>query len=99
VIHGLAGSAAVALLVLAAIPDPLWAVIYLGIFGLGTVAGMMVVTAALGVPFALTGERALLHRRIRLVSGAISIAFGLVIAYQVSVTQGLFSSTPSWTPK
>jgi len=41
IVHGLAGSAAVALLVLSAIHDPLWSAIYLAVFGLGTIAGMM----------------------------------------------------------
>ena len=99
VVHGLAGSAAVALLVLATIPDPAWAVLYLGIFGVGTIAGMMLVTAGLGVPFALSGERAALHRKIRLVSGVISVAFGLFIAYQVGITQGLLKGSANWTPK
>src|SRR5262249_45013352 len=37
VVHGLAGSAAVALLVLAAIPTPAWGIAYLLVFGVGTV--------------------------------------------------------------
>ena len=41
VIHGLAGSAAVALLVLTTIREPRWAVLYLLVFGAGTIAGMM----------------------------------------------------------
>ena len=40
-VHGLAGSAAVALLVLSTIREPRWAVLYLLIFGIGTIAGMM----------------------------------------------------------
>src|SRR4051812_29754807 len=44
VVHGLAGSAAVALLVLATVRDPLWGLVYLGVFGIGTIAGMMLVT-------------------------------------------------------
>ena len=52
IVHGLAGSAAVALLVLAAITTPLWSVAYLLIFGIGTIAGMMIITAAISVPFA-----------------------------------------------
>jgi ABC-type uncharacterized transport system, permease component len=48
-VHGLAGSAAVALLVLAAIGNSWWAVVYLLVFGLGTVVGMMLVTAVVGV--------------------------------------------------
>src|SRR5262249_44942846 len=56
-VHGLAGSAAVALMVLATIRDPLWAVGYLVLVGVGTIAGMMVVTAAVGIPFAYTASR------------------------------------------
>jgi len=53
VVHGLAGSAAVALLVLATIPGPRWALVYLFVFGGGTVAGMMLLTSLIAVPFAL----------------------------------------------
>ncbi len=99
VVHGLAGSAAVALLVLATIPDPTWAVLYLGVFGVGTIVGMMLVTAVLGIPFAAGGQRAPLHRGIRFAAGAISLCFGLFIAYEVGVIQGLFTGNPNWTPK
>jgi len=53
VVHGLAGSAAVALLVLTTIRNPAWAVFYLLIFGLGTIAGMTLITAAIALPFSL----------------------------------------------
>jgi high-affinity nickel-transport protein len=43
VVHGLAGSAAVALLVLATIGNNAWSVLYLLFFGVGTIAGMMLV--------------------------------------------------------
>lgn len=99
VVHGLAGSAAVALLVLATIPDPTWAVLYLGVFGVGTIAGMMLVTAALGIPFAAGKRGAPFYRGIRVASGAISLCFGLFIAYQIGVIQGLFVGHPHWTPK
>src|SRR5207245_11493326 len=51
VVHGLAGSAAVALLVLTTIRSPRWAIAYLLVFGLGTIAGMMLITMILGGPF------------------------------------------------
>ena len=47
-VHGLAGSAAVALLVLSTIREPKWAVLYLLIFGVGTIAGMMSKTGTIG---------------------------------------------------
>ena len=57
IVHGLAGSAAVALLVLTTIHDPRWAVVYLLVFGVGTIAGMMLITMIIGAPFAYTGKR------------------------------------------
>ena len=99
IVHGLAGSAAVALLVLATIQTPLWSVLYLLIFGIGTIAGMMVITAAISVPFALSGGQFLrLQRSLRVASGLISLAFGLVVAYQIGIVQGLFGGNPSWKP-
>ena len=99
-VHGLAGSAAVALLVLAAIRDPRWATGYLLIFGLGTIAGMMVITAAVAVPFAATARRfTWLNRHLATASGLLSLAFGLWLAYQIGVVDGLFSAAPRWPPE
>lgn len=99
-VHGLAGSAAVALLVLATIRNPLWAVAYLLVFGVGTIAGMMLITAALALPVAYTAIRfARLHRALAVATGLLSLAFGLVLAYQIGFVDGLFSSDPRWTPE
>ena len=98
-VHGLAGSAAVALLVLTTIRDPLWATLYLAVFGVGTIAGMMLITAAIGVPFAYAGKTsARLNWGIRVASGLISLGFGLFLAYQIGFVSGLFTSHPHWTP-
>jgi ABC-type nickel/cobalt efflux system permease component RcnA len=100
IVHGLAGSAAVALLVLTTIRDPWGAVLYLLIFGLGTVAGMMMITAAIAWPFARAGARFVrLHRGLRLASGVVSLIFGAVIAYKIGIVDGLFGSAPTWTPR
>src|SRR5262245_54141936 len=99
-VHGLAGSAAVALLVLATIRDPWWATGYLLVFGVGTIAGMMLITAAIAVPFAVTVQRfAWLNRNLAMASGVLSLAFGLWMAYQIGVVDGLFSSAPHWSPE
>jgi high-affinity nickel-transport protein len=99
-VHGLAGSAAVALLVLTTIRDPLWSVLYLLVFGVGTIAGMMLITAAIAWPFARAGARsARLQRGLRVASGLVSLGFGLVLAYRIGVVDGLFGASPSWTPR
>jgi high-affinity nickel-transport protein len=100
IVHGLAGSAAVALLVLATISDPTWAIFYLLVFGVGTVAGMMVITAAIAMPVAWGGARsARIGGALRVASGLLSLGFGLFLAWQMGVVHGLFSGRPSWTPE
>jgi ABC-type nickel/cobalt efflux system permease component RcnA len=99
-VHGLAGSAAVALLVLTTIRVPGWALLYLLVFGIGTVAGMMLITAAIAVPFTLSENRfAQLNRGLGLVSGLVSLAFGLFIVYQMGFVNGLFTHSPNWAPR
>jgi high-affinity nickel permease len=98
-VHGLAGSAAVALLVLAEIRDPRWAIAYLLVFGIGTIAGMMLITMMIGAPFAYTrGRFAPFNRGLGVASGLLSLAFGLFITFQIAVSNGLFSAHPRWTP-
>jgi ABC-type nickel/cobalt efflux system permease component RcnA len=100
IVHGLAGSAAVALLVLTTIRVPSWAVLYLLVFGIGTVAGMMLITAAIAVPFTLSENRfARLNRGLGVVSGLVSLAFGLFIVYQMGFINGLFTHNPRWAPR
>ena len=100
VVHGLAGSAAVALLVLTSIREVSSALLYLAVFGLGTVVGMMVLTSALTAPLALAASR---HQRVNQhmvrITGVLSVAFGMLVLYRIGVVDGLFSSHPHWTPK
>ena len=100
IVHGLAGSAAVALLVLGTIREPGWAVLYLLVFGMGTIAGMMLITAVLALPFSLGRHRfAWLNRGMVTASGLLSLGFGLFISYQIGFVSGLFTAHPSWTPR
>jgi len=99
VVHGLAGSAAVALLVLAAVREPLWGLVYLAVFGLGTILGMMLMTVVIAAPLAFGGLR--LPRfasGLRAFAGLLSLGFGLFLMYQIGVVDGLFSATPRWDP-
>ena len=99
-VHGLAGSAAVALLVLTTLHNTRWAVAYLLVFGIGTIAGMMVITIALASALHFSSARsAWLNRYLGTVAGAISLAFGLFIVYQMGFVHGLFTQHPTWTPQ
>jgi cytochrome c biogenesis protein CcdA len=100
VVHGLAGSAAVALLVLTTIGSSAWSVFYLLLFGAGTIAGMMLVTVGMAWPLAYAGARLpRLTQGLRLASGVLSLVFGLAMAYQIGVVDGLFGGQPVWTPR
>jgi high-affinity nickel-transport protein len=100
VVHGLAGSAAVALLVLTTIGNSAWSVLYLLVFGAGTIAGMMLITAGIAWPFAYAGARfARLPQRLRVASGVVSLVVGLALAYRIGVVEGLFGAHPRWTPR
>jgi hypothetical protein len=100
IVHGLAGSAAVALLVLTTINRPSWAIGYLLVFGLGTIAGMMLITAAIALPFAYTLRHFVrLNRGLAVASGMLSLCFGLFLCFQIGFVDGLFSSHPNWMPR
>ena len=91
VVHGLAGSAAVALLVLAAIGDARWSLLYLLLFSAGTVAGMMIVTAAIALPFRYAAASGLFASRLRVAAGLASVLFGIFLVYRIGVAQGLLA--------
>jgi ABC-type nickel/cobalt efflux system permease component RcnA len=99
-VHGLAGSAAVALLVLSTIHTPLWAIAYLLVFGIGTIIGMMLMTSAMAIPVVYTGKHfSTVNRYLTPISGIVSTAFGLVLLYQIGIVDGLFRSHVHWTPQ
>ncbi|MBL8962275.1 MAG: high-affinity nickel-transport family protein [Gemmatimonadetes bacterium] len=88
--HGLAGSAAVALLVLATVSDARQALAYLAVFGLGTIVAMTAVTAAMAVPLRAASDRLSSARRgLLAVSGWASIAVGLWLAVTLAMDAGL----------
>jgi len=99
-VHGLAGSAAVALLVLATIRNPKWAMIYLLVFGVGTIAGMMLITGAIVLPFAYSSSpSSRFNRGLRVASGLVSVTFGLFLIYKIGFVGGLFTNHPQWAPR
>jgi high-affinity nickel permease len=90
-VHGLAGSAAVALLVLATISETVPALIYLLIFCVGVAAGMALLTTVIGVPFIASRARAQsINRWLTMGAGTLSLGFGLYLAYEIGIVEGLF---------
>ncbi len=88
--HGLAGSAALTLLVLTQIASPFVGLLYLSVFGLGSILGMLLMSCLVGLPFVL-GARKLTRANYALQATAsvLSIAFGLWYAYEIATASGL----------
>ena len=99
-VHGLAGSAAVALMILSIISEPVAALGYLLLFGLGTILGMMLITLILSAPFAFTAVNLpKFNWRLRVASGLVSCSFGVVLIYGIGFAEGgLFTDAPIWEP-
>jgi sulfite exporter TauE/SafE len=89
-VHGLAGSAGLMIVMIPTIPSKAVGLVYILIFGLGSIGGMMLMSFLVGLPFHLTAAR--FNRFNHLLQGAaglVSIAFGLLIIYEKGVTEGL----------
>jgi ABC-type nickel/cobalt efflux system permease component RcnA len=88
--HGLAGSAALTLLVLTQTESTTLGLLYLGVFGIGSIFGMLLMSGLIGLPFALTARRlGTMHYGLQTCAGALSVAFGLWYAYKIGVASGL----------
>jgi hypothetical protein len=66
--------------------------VYLLLFGVGTVAGMMLITSVIAVPFAMSRERLpYLNIWLRVVAGLLSLGLGIYLAWQLGVLSGLLA--------
>lgn len=99
VVHGLAGSAVLAFLVLSTASSGLAAAAYLLCFSVGTIAGMAIVTSIISLPGRFSwGGAGRLEHGLRFAAGIASIGIGLMLAHQVGIQDGLFAATPNWQP-
>lgn len=81
-LHGMAGSAALMLLVLSTIPSPLLGFLYILVFGVGATGAMLVLSGLLGIPFAVTAGRArTLQVALQAAAGGLSLVLGLVMSW------------------
>ena len=84
--HGMAGSAALTLVILSTVESVAVGVIYILIFGSGTILGMLLVSGLIGLPFRFTANRFTnINKGIGLVAGVLSIALGAFIIVEAFV--------------
>lgn len=90
VVHGLAGTAALMLLVVSAIPSLALAVGYIVVFGVGSIGAMMAMSMLMSVPLAWAAKRVTeAEKLVRLAAGLFSLGFGLFLAWNVGLIQSL----------
>jgi len=89
-IHGVAGSAGLMLIILATISSRKLGLLYIAVFGIGSIGGMMLMSTLIGLPFVLTSGKSLtLNKLVRAIAGITSLAFGIFLAWQIGVAEGL----------
>jgi ABC-type nickel/cobalt efflux system permease component RcnA len=89
-VHGMAGSAALTLLVLTTVPSSLVGFIYIAIFGIGSIGGMMIMSTLFALPARLTSRRfTRADMVLRGLAGGFSFCLGMVIVYQIGFVDHL----------
>ncbi len=89
--HGLAGSGALTVLVLSTMPSVLQGLLFILLFGIGSIVGMMAFSGLIGLPFKLTASLSLrLNLWVQGVAGVSSVLLGLFIMWQTGFAGGLF---------
>jgi hypothetical protein len=78
-LHGLAGSGALLLLALATMPSTLHVLLYITIFGVGSMVGMLAVSGLIGIPFAMTGSSQRLRVGFELAVGVANVVVGVAM--------------------
>jgi high-affinity nickel permease len=83
-VHGLAGSGVAVAAAIAAVPTLAFGLTWIGLFGLGSVGGMLLMSAMISLPFVVTARRfSAINSGIRLLASALSIIFGLLLAWNL----------------
>lgn len=84
--HGMAGSAALILLGLEAMRSPAWAFAYIVVFGLGSIVGMLLLSAAIAVPLRLSSRHlGRAHDGLSAAVGLATVVLGCWIVYGIQV--------------
>jgi ABC-type nickel/cobalt efflux system permease component RcnA len=83
-VHGLAGSAALMLLLLTTISSPIVSFLYIGVFGVGSIGGMMIMSTLFALPARFAAARfSRADFALRCLAGIFSLSFGLFMIYRI----------------
>lgn len=90
--HGMAGSAALIVLALETVTSPWQGLVYIAVFGLGSVVGMTIVGAVVSVPLRYS-PRSLTwtHNGLKTLVGLFTLGLGSYIVYHAGIAGGLLA--------
>lgn len=89
--HGLAGSAALILLTLQTVQSPLTGMLYILLFGAGSIAGMAALSVVIAVPLHYSSRGlAWLHNGLQGVIGCGTLFLGVIVIYRIGFLEGFF---------
>lgn len=82
-VHGLAGSAGLMFLMLPTIASPALALVFILIFGVGSIGGMMVMSFLMGLPLHFTAARFdMVNKGLRVAAGLFSLSWGILLIHE-----------------
>jgi sulfite exporter TauE/SafE len=90
-VHGLAGSAALMLVVLSTVKSSVIGLIFIAVFGIGSIGGMLIMSAIVSLPLQLTATRfKRTNRAVQIVAAMFSLGLGLLMVYEIGYLNRLF---------
>jgi high-affinity nickel permease len=90
IMHGLAGSALLMILVLTTFKSVISGLLYILIFGTGSILGMLIVSTVLKLPFLISDKLENFNDSIKALSGTMSVTLGIVLMYKTGFPNNLF---------
>ena len=82
-VHGLAGSSAIMLLILTTVSSIFQGLLFIALFGVGTILGMLAVSTVISLLFMVSSKFDKIQNGLRILAGVFSIVFGSGIVYEV----------------
>jgi len=89
-LHGLAGSSALVLLVLGATSSTVTGLTFILVFGIGSVLGMLGLSMLVGLPFLLSSKFESLDYFLKLAAGSVSCLVGTIVIYELIFVEKIF---------
>lgn len=93
IVHGLAGTSALVVLVLTSVDSEIMSFLYISLFGVGSIIGMGLLSLIIALPLHYSVNRfRWLHVSLLCCTGMLAISTGLYLLYHIGISKGLLTS-------